>query len=246
VRSQAGLAAIALACTAGCATAPSAAWLSVHVDTLDPDKIAQFEQARVRFVQLLRQRGTSDHRGLYLKIGDRTYWSVVSFGAFADLDKLRADRTRATQPLGAALTEYDRLCDETLVFPHASEIWTEEPALSYLPKGRRLSDALEVVIEDVKPTADYEAAWKPIAAALKQAQYPIERRTYFSAYGSGRVLSFWMAPSRAVLKAAPTIEQALVATVGEARAVELMRAWRDCVVQQQRLDVESKPEMTSY
>ena len=131
------------------------------------------------------------------------------------------------------------------MFPHASEIWREEPALSYLPTGRPLADALEVVIEDVKPTADYEAAWKPIAAALAQARYPVERRAYFSSYGSGRVLSFWLAPSAAVRKAAPTLAQALAGVVGEERARALLAAWHDCVLASQTLAVEPRPEMTS-
>jgi hypothetical protein len=232
---------------AGCATAPPPLTrLYVHVDTLHPDKVEQFETARVSFVRLLRERRISDRRGLYLKIGSNTYYSMVPFGAFRDLDQLRVERTKAVAPLGRALEEYDRSCDESLVFPHTTELWTEEPALSYVPSGRKLEDAQQLVIEDVKPTADYDAAWKPIAAALAQAKYPVERRTYFSAYGSGRTLSFWLAASRAVLKAAPTIEQALVATVGEARAVELLRAWRECLLHQQTLDVEARPDMTSY
>ena len=230
----------------GCATTPSTTRLLVHVDTLDPQKVQQFEEARVRFVKLLRERHTSDRRGLYIKIGSHTYYSVMSFGAWGELDRLRVERKRALEPLGAAVGEYDRLSDDSLIFPHASEIWSAEPSLSYLPTGMRLEDAQMLVIEDVKPTADYEAAWKPIAAALAQAKYPIERRTFFSAYGSGRVLSFWLAPSRALLQAAPTIEQALVAAVGEARAVALLQAWRDCLTHQQTLDVEAKPEMASY
>lgn len=218
----------------------------MHVDTLHPDKIDRFEAARVRFVELLRQRRTSDRRGLYLKIGGNTYYSVVSFGAFAELDRLRAERVRAVQALAREVAEYDRESDESLVFPHASEIWSAEPALSYLPAGMRLEDAVQLVIEDVKPTADYQAAWRPIAAALAQVKYPVERRTFFSAYGSGRTLSFWLAPSRAVLRAAPTLAQALVAAVGEARAEELLRAWRDCVLHQQTFDVEPRPDMTSY
>ncbi|HEX6837198.1 MAG TPA: hypothetical protein VF334_11530, partial [Polyangia bacterium] len=152
---------------------------------------------------------------------------------------------KVTKEMGAAADEYDRLCDETLVFPHTSEVWTEEPALSYLPTGKRLTDAVQVVIEEVKPTADYEAAWKPIAAALAQAQYPVERRAYFSAWGSGRVLSFWLAPSRAVREAAPTVPQVLERVVGAERAAALMAAWRACVISSQTFTVEPKPEMTS-
>jgi hypothetical protein len=217
----------------------------VHLDTLDPQKVQQYETARVRWVTQLRVAHKSDQRGLYLKIGSNTYWSVVSFGAWGDLDAIGAKRRKTAHQMGAAATEYGRLCDDSLVFPHASEIWNEEPALSYLPTGRRLTDAVQVVIEDVKPTADYAAAWKPIAAALALARYPVERRTFFSSYGSGRTLSFWLAPSAAVVKTAPTLQQALTGVVGEAQAKALLEAWRACVLTSQTLEVEPKPEMSS-
>ena len=194
----------------------------------------------------LRDQHKSDRRGLYLKIGTNTYYSVVTFGRWRELDQVGAARRKTTAQMGAAATEYDRLCDDTLVFPHTSEIWSEELALSYLPTGRRLTDAVQLVIEDVKPTADYEAAWKPIAAALAQAKYPVERRSYFSSYGTGRVLSFWLAPSAAVKKAAPTVAQALESVLGAERAQMLIDAWRACVSSSQTLAVEPKPEMTSY
>ncbi|MDB4971362.1 MAG: hypothetical protein JWN44_7051 [Myxococcales bacterium] len=209
--------------------------------------MAQFEAARLSFAQLLRARGLSDRRGLYLKIGAHTYYSVLSFGRFAELDRVRADRVRALAKIDKSLTdEYDRLSDDGLTFPHASEIWSEAPGLSYLPTGRRLTEAVQVVIEDVKPTADYEAAWKPIAEALKKAQYPVERRTYFSSYGSGRTLSFWLAPSVAVVKAAPTLLQAVSSVVGAEKATALLDAWRACVTSSQELDVEARPEMSAY
>lgn len=232
---------------AGCAsTQPPPNRLLVHVDTVDPPKLQQFENARAHFVALLRDQRKSDRRGLYLKIGENTFYSVVTFGRWRELDAIGAERRKTNAQMGAAAAEYDRLSDDALVFPHASEIWSEEPALSYLPTGRRLTDAVELTIEDVKPTADYEAAWKPIAAALAQAKYPVERRSYFSSYGSGRVLSFWLAPSRAVRDTAPTIEQVLESVVGAERAKALVAAWRACVLQSQTFDVEAKPEMTSY
>jgi hypothetical protein len=237
------IAVAAVAVVAGCA-APATTRLAVHVDTLAPDKIAQYEDARVRFVARLRARGLSDHRGLYLKIGSHTYYSVFTFARWCELDDVRQQRAATTKKLGADAVEYDRLCDASLVFPHTSEIWTEEPALSYVPTGRRLTDAFEVVIEDVAPTADYEAAWQPIAAALLQAKFPVERRAYFSAYGSGRVVSFWLAPSAAIARAAPTIEQALTGVVGEARARELLQAWHACVLASQTYAVEPRADMS--
>jgi hypothetical protein len=244
-RQAARLILVAAALATGCATAPpSPPRLLVHVDTLAPDKLQAFENARVRWVALLRAHKRDDRRGLYLKIGTNTYYSIVTFSRWRELEQIGAERAATSRALADAAREYDRLSDESLVFPHASEVWREQPELAYLPTGRPLGDAVQLVIEDVKPTADYEAAWKPIAAALLQAKFPVERRSYFAGYGSGRTLSFWLAPSAAVLRAAPTIEQALASVVGEARAKELMAAWRACVVATQTFDVEPKAEMS--
>lgn len=237
---------VAAALAGGCAaTTPALPRLLVHVDTIDPKKVREFESARVRWVERLRATHQTDRRGLYLKIGSNTYYSVVPFARWRELDAIGAARARASAALPQDSEQYDRLSDAALEFPHASEVWREEPELSYAPTGRALGDAVQVVIEDVKPTADYDAAWKPIAAALAQARFPLERRTFFAGYGSGRTLSFWLAPSRAVLAAAPTLEQALTAVLGEQRARALLAAWRACVVSSQTLDVEVDPAMTS-
>jgi hypothetical protein len=239
------LVAWASAALAGCAAAPTVTRFAVHVDTLDPAKLGQFEAARVRWVAALRARGLSDRRGLYLKIGDHTYYSVVPFGRWGELDRLGQERQRTNDKMGAAAAAYDRESDDSLVFPHASEIWRELAGLAYLPTGRPLEQALELVIEDVKPMHDYEAAWRPIAAALATVNYPVERRTFFSSYGSGRHLSFWLAPSRAVLDAAPTLQQALVTAVGEAQAALLLQGWQACVLRTQTFVVDVHPEMTA-
>jgi hypothetical protein len=234
---------------AGCVmTQPSPARLSVHVDRLAPDKVQAFEAARLRFVGVLRQKGKSDRRGLFLKVGDSTYYSVITFGAWRDLDRLRHDRARAEKAVGKEeAAAYHRDSDAALVFPHASEIWVAQPEVSYVPTGRRLPDAVQLVIEDVKPTAEeaYEAAWKQIARALTEAKYPVERRTYFSAYGTGRMLSFWLAPSPAVVKTAPTLQQALTSVLGADKAHALLEAWRAAVQGSQTLDVEAELEMSS-
>jgi len=49
-----------------------------------------------------------------------------------------------------------------------------------------------------------------------------------------------------VLRAAPTVAQALESVVGAERAGALMSAWRACVLSSQTLAVEPKPEMTSF
>lgn len=233
----------------GCATAPPPVRLAVHVDRLAAGEVQRFEAARLRFAAELARRGVSDHTGLYLKIGDSTYYSVVTFGRWRDLDRLAAARRRALGRVDpAALRAYRQDSDASLVFPHASEIWTEQPELSYAPTGRRLGDAVELVLEDVKPTAEeeYAAVWRQIARALGQAHYPVEKRTYFSSPGSGRTLSFWLAPSAAAVQAAPTLQQALAGVLGVAGATALLQRWHDCVLRAQSFAVAAQPAMSSY
>ena len=219
--------------------------LLVHVDTIIPDKLQQYADARRNWVTALRQHGLSDRRGDYLQIGEHTFYSVEPFRRWREIDELADERGRVDDKMGAATRQYDRLCDDALAFPHASEIWNEEPTLGYSPSHRPLSDALTVVVEDVDPRADYEAAWKPIAEALTQARYPLERRTFFAHFGSGRYWSFWLASSRALVTAAPPIEQVLATQLGSERAAELMRAWRAVIVRTQTLDVAVDPAMSA-
>jgi len=152
----------------------------VHVDNLEPSKVAQFEMARTNFVGELEKRGVDDRRGLYLKVGETRFYSIVPFESFTALDVLAGARSRAQALMKGTIEEYDRLSDEALVFPHGNEIWSERADLSYLLEGRSLEAAVELVTEDVAPMCDYSAAWSPIAAALASVKYPIERRAFFS------------------------------------------------------------------
>jgi hypothetical protein len=189
--------------------------LIVHVDNVRPDKVAQFEAARVRFVQDLRVRGVDDRRGHYFKIGETRFYSVVPFRTFTELDALGAARSAAQEKMTGVIEEYDRLADEGLVFPHHNELWTERADLSWVPTGRPLADAVELVVEEVDPTCDYAEAWKVSAAKLAEAKYPFERRAFSSSYGSGKVLVFWLGsasstpraplpPSPCVLRSEPS------------------------------------------
>jgi len=166
--------------------------LIVHVDNVRPDKAEQFEAARVKFVGDLRQRGVDDRRGHYFKIGDTRFYSVVSFRTFAELDALGRARTAAQEVMKGTIEEYDRLADEGLVFPHGNELWTERVDLSHVPTGRPLEAAVELVVEEIDPTCDYAAAWKPVAERLAATKYPYERRAFSSSYGTGRMMVFWL------------------------------------------------------
>jgi hypothetical protein len=259
VRGQAGRLAIARSLVAltlavgGCAAvpAPGRARLSVHIDTIDPESHDRFVNARLKWVAYLKQRGASDLRGTYLQIGEHTFYSVFYFRRWADLDQHARDQLRRLKQVDAKVgQEYDRDSDESLIFPHTSELWTERQELEYgapSPKALVDADVAELVMESVKPgmSGEYRDTWPIVKKALEEVKYPLARVTYWANFGSGRMMSFWLAPSEAVLKAAPPLAQAVAVAVGEARAAELLKKWRDCVIATETHRVTVRHDMAS-
>jgi hypothetical protein len=240
----------------GCATVHASApekprRLAVHIDTIDPGSLQRFVDARLKYVGYLREHGASDLRGTYLQIGEHTFYLVYYFQGWGDLTRHGEEQARRLKNVDEKVEqEYHRDCDESLVFPHLNELWSERKELELgAPSPTALIDAEvgELVIESVKPTMEdqYSDTWPIIKAALEQAKYPLARVTYWANYGSGRMMSFWLAPSQAVLKAAPPLAQALAVAVGEERAAELLQKWRECVVATETHPVTVRHDMAS-
>ena len=196
--------------------------LVVHVDNVRPDKVAQFEAARERFVGDLRARGVDDRRGHYFKVGATRFYSVIPFRTFTELDALGSSRSAAQEKMKGVIEEYDRLADEGLVFPHHNELWTERADLSWTPTGKPLEAAVELVVEDLDPTCDYAEAWKATAARLAEAKYPLERRAFSSAYGSGKLLVFWLGAPGATRPPIQPVSCVLASEALPARFMEAM------------------------
>jgi hypothetical protein len=248
-----GAFAVAALALVGCATtqAPTGpARLSVHIDTLDPALFQHFVDARLKWLAYLRPRGASDLRGTYLQVGDHTLYSVYYFHRWEDLARHGREAERRLRQIPDSVgKEYDS-ADSALIFPHTSELWTERKELEFgspSPTALINAEAAELVIESVKPTmADqYWDTWPAIKTALEQVKYPLMRVTYLANYGSGRMMSFWLAPSEAVLKAAPPLAQAVAVAVGEGRASELLKKWRECVIATETHPVTVRHDMAS-
>jgi serine/threonine protein kinase len=213
------------------------AYLTVHIDTLAPEHRAEFEAARREWVAVLHRAHATDQRGTFYEVADVGFVTMRPFATFADLDARAADRKRALAAVPAeALQRYDARSDAALGFPHYSEIWQRDDDLGYAPRAGALDEqaanAIEMIVEDVKADSaserEYDATWREIRAALEAAQYPLTRITYETVYGSGRVVTLWLAPSSAALTAT-SVEAALCAQLGDVRAAALL-ARRDAIV----------------
>ena len=211
----------------------------VHIDHLDPAKVGQFEQARKDWVAWIAAHHVADPwGGTMLQVGGSTFLTVRSFTTWAELD---AKPTGTLDPKAQKL--YNDRSDAALVPPHHSEIWVREPELDHAaiePAGFGT-----ITYEDIKLDDSYEKAWAEIEKELVAAKYPVTRVAFFSQYGSGKLISLWLAPTKAAFAAAPTIDQVLVKRLGKAKADALLARWRGAVVARDEKELVVRADLSN-
>ena len=247
---------------AGCAAAPPAPTAStmtgrfrtVHVDTIAPDLVGQFESARTAWLAALAARQTSDARGVFLQVDGHTFLTLRPFTAFADLDKRGPARAQALSSVDPALRKrYDDQSDMALVFPHRNEIWSVEEKLGFQAPGGPASEcragAGRLVVESVRPAppfeSQYQAAWTEATEALARERYPLTRVTYSSYFGEGRLYSLWLAKSREELAGASSVEATLAHALGSSKAADLMRRIAECVIASESFEIVPRPDLSN-
>jgi hypothetical protein len=233
------------------ATAPK--YRAVHIDTLAPDKFAQFVEARKAWVAEMRRANTSDRRGTFLQVDEQGFYTIRPLGRFGELDGRGEEIARALAPLHEAEERYDRASDESLVFPHASEIWRVDPDLGYAPAAGAVNETSaacgRMIVEEPRPDPGsekrYEDAWGETKGALAEARYPLTRLTFRSVFGSGRIVSLWLAPSADVLRDAPSVEAAIARVRGEGKAKEMAAATDAAIVRRETHGVVVRADLSS-
>jgi hypothetical protein len=206
------------------------AYRAVHIDTLAPDKVERFVAARRAWVAELARDHANDGRGVFVQVGDHTMYTIRAFATFADFDTRgeAIERSMANVP-EAASDAYDAGADSSLVFPHTSEVWQVDPALSYAPASGAVTEATaavgRIVLDDVRPDpTSGDRYWGAVGdedAALAEAHYPLTRLGFRTTFGAGHVITLWLAPSQAVLDGAPSVEQAVASVRGAERAAAI-------------------------
>jgi len=211
----------------------------VHIDNLDPAKVGQFEQARKDWVAWIAAHHVSDPwGGTILQVGGSTFLTLRSFTNWAELD---AKPTGTLDPKAQKL--YNDRSDDALVPPHHSEIWVREPALDYAaiePSGFGAISYDLIKLDD-----SYEKAWGEIVKELVAAKYPVSRVAFFDQYGSGKLVSLWLAPTKAAFTSAPTIDQVLTKRLGKAKADALLARWRAAVVSHEEKDLVVRADLSN-
>jgi hypothetical protein len=145
------------------------------------------------------------------------------------LGQLDAPRVPTPEALSDAVADYNGRSDRALVSPHTNEIWALQPDLAYpgvgAPKDELSAGACRIVVEVVRPTPDaseaYDQAWGELSAALDRAGYPLRRVAYYSRYGSGSYVSFWLAHDDEQLRRAESLRVAAARVLGDEEAAAL-------------------------
>ncbi|HTJ47333.1 MAG TPA: hypothetical protein VL463_34780 [Kofleriaceae bacterium] len=223
---RSALALVIVAACGGKQRTPTSTYAAVHIDVLAKDKVEQFVGARKAWVAAMDASGANDGRGVFLFVGDHVMINVRRFSTWASFDTRgdAIDASLARVPK-AASEAYDKGSDDSLVWPHASEVWELDKDLSIGTLDEASADAGTIVWDDVKPDpADEDRYWKAVGeenAALAKAGYPLTRLGFRTRFGAGHVITLWLAASEAARDGAPSVEAAVASVVGEARAKAL-------------------------
>lgn len=216
--------------TGGETSAPEARvdgrWRMVHIDTLTPETLDGFVQARLDWVAAVEQAGVEDdHWGVFVQVDETTMLGLVAFDDFAELDGLGKRRMAAANPLPeGTLERYFEGSDTALVHPHHRALWRRVDDLDYLPQNPLTlvtASGGTLVREAVQPTRTEEwfEANQALNDALAQADYPLTRRVFSESYGTGEVLSLWLSSDPAV--PVPPVDDVLDDVLGEDEAAAL-------------------------
>jgi hypothetical protein len=225
---------------------------TVHFDHLDPDRRPQFEDARHAWLRALTAAKMSDERGIFIQVAPSTFLTLHPASNLSDLDELQKARRVAPSQLKEAVQKYDRDSDGALVPPHHSELWSSADYLGYRPAQGALDErtfgAGRMLVEEVYPGPrgePYYAAWDELRPALEKARYPLTRLSFTTMYGSGKVVTLWLARSRAELEAAPSLPDAVAGVLGKERATALLEQQRSGVASTESHDIARRPDLDS-
>src|SRR5689334_7577580 len=75
--------------------APAPRYRVVHIDTLAPEKAASFVDARKAWVAELVRAKTSDGRGTFLQVDERSFYTIRPLARFGELDTRGEEIERA-------------------------------------------------------------------------------------------------------------------------------------------------------
>jgi hypothetical protein len=230
-----------------------ARYVAVHVDHLQPKTRAGFEDARRVWLGVLAQHHTTDGRGLFLQTGDGGFLSLVPLHQLADLDRRGASSQAALASLDPAdQRRYDEASDKRLAPPHRSEIWRFDPSLSYgvTDPMVALSTAAwgKMIVEELDPAPagdDYEAAWGDIKKALTTGHYPLFKVAYWSTYGTGDLVTFWLSHSQQEFIDTAPMENAVAEVRGREASESLFSRMHKVVTSSESIDVIPRLDLSS-
>jgi hypothetical protein len=235
------------------APAMPAKYVAVHVDHLQAGTLRAFTAARRAWVDVLAQHATTDGRGLYVQTGDSGFLSMRPFSVMADLDRQSSLMPAALAGIDPKDSRaYDEGSDTALAPPHRNEIWRYDEELSYGggdPIAAITAAAWgKMTVEELDPTPAseaYDKAWVEIRAALVAQSYPLVRVTFESKYGTGDVVSFWLARSQEQFLHTPSVEATVASALGASAAEALFARLHKTVLASDSIDVIPRLDLSS-
>lgn len=234
------------------ATADERPYVRVHVDRMPAAKMKQFADARRDWVAFVADKKLFDPWwGTFLEWQGHGFMSLRPFKSLAELER-PSPAAPKDEAYRAAVDRYTEQSDESLIFPHTSQIWAVVPDLSYQPEQAATTLFVPcsgtLSIDTVAPMRDedaYEESWKKVHDALRKVHYPLTHVMYSTRYGDGRMMSMWLAGSAKAFERAPSLDKAVAEALGAPAAAELLATLRQSITASDSAALTCRPDLST-
>lgn len=231
----------------------------VHIDTVDPQKVQIFENARKTWLVTLRKNGQllGDGRPLFWQTRGGavyTYFTFYPFRRWAEMDTRGEMIDQTEKVVGAdAVKTYD-LGDAALVPPHYSQIWRRvagsditwsgSASLTEVTAAVGRMELHEVGFENWE---EFELSWKAVQEALAAQKYPLACRVFSNAFGrnQGEYILMWLASDAAQYHGAATLKAALQQALGVPKSKALLASLEKTFPLQKSIEIEKRMDLSN-
>jgi len=217
-----------------------AAYITVHIDNIDPAQMTAYEANNKDWVEAFKAaEAGSDYYWRGYQSGFSYAW-VSDLPNYSWLDGNQEREKMLGEKLGEGKMEELMAGGGSAILDHYSEIWKYQADLSYMPEGFDTAEmgSISVSTVSVKPSMskEYREVVKEAIAALKTIKADVNFVAYSTPYGAGSYAFVTFGKDRGALHSGPEMGALLTEALGEEKSKDLFKRYLGSVASEEERD----------
>jgi len=225
-----------------------AAYITVHIDNIDPAHMMAYEANSKQWVDAFGAAGAGpDYYWRGYQSGYSYAW-VSDLANYAWLDGTEDREKMIGEKLGEGKMDELMAGGGDAILDHYTEIWKYQPELSYMPEGFSPDGmkAVNVSTVSVKPSMgkQYREVVKEAVAALQKIKADKNWVAYSTPFGAGTYAYVSWAPDRSALHSGADMGDLMNEALGDEASMDLYKRYLDCVAGEEERDWRARPDVS--